>query len=161
MYSMNRSTTPVPLKSFTNGRIWSSFTPRSMTALTFTGSKPASRARKMPSRTRVTDTSVSQSLRNTASSRASKLTVTRVSPASRSDCALDAKSVPLVVSATSIGCPVVVLMAARRSTRDSMSRRSRGSPPVSRILFTPTEANALASCVIWSKVSRSDGGRNE
>ena len=83
--------------------------------------------------------------RNMASSIASRLTVTRCSPASLSAAALRASSEPLVVSVRSSGWPSGVRSAASISTRRSRFLRSSGSPPVSRILRTPARRTGRAS----------------
>src|SRR6476646_1563991 len=80
MYSMKRSVCPRSLKNAAIGTIWSSFTPRLTTVFTLTG-RPASTAASMPSSTRSTGKSTSLSARNVGSSSASRLTVTRHSPA--------------------------------------------------------------------------------
>ena len=103
--------------------------------LTFTGRDPLRRPRRCRSacarrRARVAIAG------SAASSRASRLTVTRFKPAPASARALPASSTPLVVSATSS----IPSMPTSISNSRSRPRRSSGSPPVSRSLSTPCAA---------------------
>ena len=96
----------------------------------------------MASSTRATGNPASLSAMNTASSRESRLTVTRRSPAAASAGALPASSAPLVVRAMSRMPPIL----ASSATSFSRSRRSSGSPPVSRSLRPrPAEQGAGAT----------------
>ena len=159
MYSMKRSTTPVPRKCRAMGRIWLSLVPRLTTMLTLTGDRPACCAASMPASTSATGKSTSFMRRNTASSRPSRLTVTRSSPASRSERALRASSEALVVSVMSSLSPAGVRSAASCPISVSMPLRSSGSPPVRRSLCTPWATNSRASRVISSKLSSALCGR--
>ena len=105
--------------------------------LTLTG-RPAAAAASMPSSTRSTGKSTSFIARKIASSSESRLTVTRVRPASASACAFCGSSEPFVVSVSSTS--IAASIAIRRST----SRRTSGSPPVMRIFSTPFATNARA-----------------
>ena len=104
-------------------------TPRFTTMLILTGARPAAAAASMPSSTLATGKSTSFIARKVASSSESRLTVTRVRPASARPRAFFASSEPLVVSVRSspASCESI-------STSRSMFRRSSGSPPVRRIL---------------------------
>ena len=113
MYSMKRSTMPVPLKCRAIGRISCSLVPRLTTMLILTGPRPAARAASMPLSTSATGKSTSFMRRNTASSSPSRLTVTRCSPASFNALALRASSEPLVVSVRSSGAPSTVAQAGQ------------------------------------------------
>src|SRR5207249_3376530 len=79
------------------GRMLWSFTPRLTTMLIFTAPKPARVAASIPSSTRPTENPTSLIAPNVASSRASRLTVTRPRPAWRSAAALSARRDPLGV----------------------------------------------------------------
>jgi hypothetical protein len=129
-------------------------TPRLTTAFTLTGS-PAADAASMPSSTRATGKSTSFIALKVSSSSESSDTVTRVRPASLSACALRGRSAPFVVSVRSR--PGI---AASMDTSTSTSARSSGSPPVSRILRTPSDANVRATRSISSNVRSSRRGRN-
>src|SRR6266540_52875 len=98
MYSMKRRMCPVPRKWRARSMISSSFRPRLITALTLTG-KPTCAAASIPSRTFRTGKSTSFIARKVMSSSASRLTVTRVRPASASACAFCGRSEPLDVAA--------------------------------------------------------------
>ena len=91
---------------------------------------------------------------------ASRLTVRRCRPASRSDWAFLASSEPLVVSVISTGRPSGRRRQLSWAIRVSRSRRSRGSPPVRRILRTPSSTNSRAMRVISSKLSSEPCERN-
>ena len=106
--------------------------PRFTTTLILIGASPAAAAASMPSSTLATGKSTSFIARNVASSSASRLTVTRVRPASTRLRAFFASSEPLVVSVRSRS-PSFASISTSRST----FRRSSGSPPVRRILATP------------------------
>jgi hypothetical protein len=113
------------------------------TAFTFTGS-PAAAAASIPSSTRATGKSTSFMAVKVSSSSESRLTVTRLSPASARAWALRASRDAFVVSVTSTPS------AASCSTRRSMSRRRRGSPPVRRTFSTPPSTKTRATRVISS-----------
>jgi hypothetical protein len=134
-------------------RIEPSFRPRFNTTFTFTGS-PAPAAASMPARTRATGKSTSFIARKTSSSSESRLTVTRVSPASARICAFCARRAAFVVSVRSTSPS-----PARRSTSTSRSRRSKGSPPVSRSFRTPSPTKTRAVRSISSNVRSSRRGR--
>ncbi len=153
MYSMNRSTCPVCRKCAAIGRMDCSFTPRRTTMFTLTGASPAAAAAAMAASTRATGNRASL---NMSSSSESRLTVTRRRPAAASAVALPASSAPLVVRAMSW----TPSMAASIATSFSRSRRSSGSPPVSRSLRTPSPAKTRASRANSSKVSNCSRGKN-
>ena len=150
MYSMKRRMWPLPLNRRAIGRISRSFTPRLTTMLILIGARPASAAASMPSSTFATGKSTSFIARKIPSSRASRLTVTRDSPAILSSRALCPSSAPLVVSVRSMSPTSLSI-----STRRSRCLRNSGSPPVSRIFWTPCALKMRASRVISSKVRRS------
>ncbi|KAG0919236.1 hypothetical protein G6F32_016265 [Rhizopus arrhizus] len=93
-----------------------------------------------------------------AASSASRLTVTRVSPAAFKAAALRASTLPLVVRVRSSGRPSGVRNWASWPTRFSMCLRSRGSPPVRRIFSTPSCVKMPASRLISSNDSKSECG---
>ena len=155
MYSMKRTTTPVPRKRRASSTTVASFTPRRTTALSSTGARPAASAASMPRRTSVTGTSESLMVRKTCASRESRLTVTRRRPARASSAARRSSSAPFVVKARSQSGIV-----ARSSTRSGRSARSSGSPPVSRSLRTPSPANTRATRAISWMVNSSGFERN-
>ena len=138
MYSMKRSVWPVPRKCEAISRIECSFSPRLITAFTFTGS-PAAAAASIPSSTRCTGKSTSFIARNVSSSSESRLTVTRSRPAAASAAAFGARSDAFVVSVSS--APSGASRAISRST----SFRTSGSPPVSRSLLTPRPTKTRAT----------------
>src|SRR6185437_12550953 len=88
MNSMNRTMRPLPRKWRAISTTWWSFTPRFTTMFTLTGASPAASAASMPSRTRATGKSTSFIARKVSSSSESRLTVTRLRPASLSAWAL-------------------------------------------------------------------------
>ena len=103
MYSMNRTMWPVPRKRSAIGTISWSFTPRFTTMLILTGLNPARPASSMACSTGSTENPTSFIDENTVSSTASRLTVSRVSPAARSRRArLRVRSDPLVVRVRSL-----------------------------------------------------------
>ena len=124
--------------------------------LTFTGASPASAAAAIASSTRATGKAAPLRAMNAASSRESRLTVTRRRPAAASARTLRASSAPLVVRAMSWMPPIPASIATSRSR----SRRSSGSPPVSRSFRAPSPAKTRPSRVSSSKVSSSARGRN-
>ena len=106
--------------------------PRLTTVLIFTG-RESGRVRGVDAFQHArTGKSTSFIARKVGSSSASRLTVTRVNPASRSARAFFASSAPFVVNVRSTS-PA----DASISTRRSRSRRNNGSPPVRRIFRTP------------------------
>ncbi|ODV08586.1 MAG: hypothetical protein ABT20_11865 [Rubrivivax sp. SCN 70-15] len=123
------------------------------------GASPARSAASMPRSTSATGKSTSFMRRKIASSSASRLTVTRRSPARCSASALRSSSEPFVVSVMSSGSPSAVRSVASCSIRPSRWRRSSGSPPVSRSLVTPCATNSRATRVISSKLSSELCGR--
>ena len=141
MYSMKRSATSRPRKWRAIGRISWSLVPRLTTMLTLIGPRPARSAASMPRSTSATGKSASFMRRKIASSIASRLTVTRPSPAAFSAAALRARIEPLVVSVRSSGSPSALRSSASIATSRSRSRRSSGSPPVRRIFRTPWATN--------------------
>ncbi len=97
--------------------------------LTLSGASPAAAAASMPSSTRATGKSTSFIARNVASSSESRLTVTRLSPASARLRAFFASSAPLVVSVRSsvAESSPASRPAARCSGAAAARRRSGGS----------------------------------
>ena len=81
MYSMKRTTWGVPLNRSAIGTRSCSFTPRLTTMLILIGLRPASPASSMARSTGSTGNPTSFIEENTASSTASRLTVSRLSPA--------------------------------------------------------------------------------
>ena len=159
MYSMKRSAMPLPRKCRAMGTISCALVPRLTTMLTLIGASPAACAASMPASTSRTGKPTSFMRWNTASSRLSRLTVTRLRPAAASARALRASSEPLVVRVMSSGWPSGVRSAASCSIRPSTFLRSSGSPPVRRILRTPWAMNRRARRVISSNVSSDACGR--
>jgi hypothetical protein len=154
MYSMKRTMWPLPLKCRAIGTIDASLVPRFTTMLTLTGSRPAAAAASMPASTFATGKSTSFIARNVASSSESRLTVTRVSPASRRlRCFLREQR--------TVGREREIDVAELRqhSMRRSMFRRRSGSPPVRRSFVTPWPTKTRAMRVISSKVRSSERGR--
>ena len=92
------------------------------------------------------------SRRNTCSSRLSRLTVMRLSPACLSAAACSAK--PRAVGRDAPD-PRPRRSSASAATISTMSRRSSGSPPVSRSFLTPSCRNTLATRLISPGVSQS------
>ena len=128
--------------------------------LTFTGSRPASWAAAIPSRTFATGKSTPFIAEKTASSSESRLTVTRRRPASRSAAASFRRAEPFVVSVRSSSPPSGRRRAASIEMRTGRSRRTSGSPPVIRSFSTPSSTKARATRSISSKLSTSAFGRN-
>ena len=121
--------------------------------------KPAWRAASIPANTSVTGKSTSFMLRNTASSKPSKLTVTRCKPAALSAIAFLASKDPFVVNVKSNFFPPCVRNAANCSINTSRFFRSNGSPPVSLILRTPCDMKTRAKRVISSNVNSDECGK--
>ena len=104
----------------------------------------------MPSSTAPTSPFPPDSKRNKPGSSASRLTVMRCNPASRSARACAASSEPLVVRAMSLSPS----MAAKRAISSGNRFRSKGSPPVMRSLLTPLRTKPRTSVSISSKDNR-------
>src|SRR5579872_421394 len=134
---------------------WWSFTPRLTTIFTLMGWSPARSAAAIPSSTWSTEKPTSFIAVKTLLSRESRLTVTRSSPAARSAAALRGSSEPFVVSVRSR----TPSMSRSMATSRSISFRSSGSPPVSRIFSTPWATNRPVRRTISSKLSSSARGR--
>ncbi|MEZ5976656.1 MAG: hypothetical protein R3F34_00325 [Planctomycetota bacterium] len=134
---MKRTSTSSSAAKWTKASISSSFTPPSSTTLSFRFGMPASRAARRP---RSTSSSLPPPVSSAkrAGSRLSQLTFTVRSPARARSCARRSSNRPFVVSATS----VMPSMRAMRSTISGRSRRSVGSPPVSRTLRKPSRSAA-------------------
>src|SRR6185295_7308741 len=151
MYSMKRTTTPVPRKWASKSiSVWS-LTPRCTTVLILMGARPARRACSMPSSTSLTPPKPPLIFAKTSGSSVSRLTVIRCRPAALSSLAYLASSMPLVVSAMS-SMPGSCVRSPIRSARLG---RSSGSPPVMRIFLTPARTNTRARRRISSKSRRS------
>ena len=162
MNSMKRSSTPVRRAQSARGTISSSFTPRSTTALIFTGEKPASLAASMPSST-LGSSSRRVMRANLSRWSVSRLMLTRSRPAWRSSWASSRNVAPFVVIDRS-GLPPAYGDGALAGTRSTASMRTStgrwartvGSPPVSRNPSTPNRStNRRARRVISSNVSTS------
>ena len=97
MYSMNRRMRPVPRKRRAIGRMACSFQPRFTTMFSLIGPRPAASAASIPASTLATGTRASFRRMKVSSSSASRLMVTRCSPASRNAAACAGSSTPLVV----------------------------------------------------------------
>src|SRR2546428_2714184 len=132
-----------------------SFTPRLVTMLILIGARPAPCAASIPARTFATGKSTSFIARKVASSSESRLTVIRLRPAAARAFAFCASREPFVVSVRSRSP-----RAASFSTSRSRSRRTSGSPPVSRIFCTPRPTKIRTRRSISSKVRISARGRN-
>ena len=114
----------------------------------------------MPSSTRDTGKSTPFMAPNTSSSSESRLTVIRCSPASARGAARARSADPLVVSVRSTLLSSVVRSGARVRISSGRSRRTSGSPPVMRSLWTPSPTKIEASRVISSNDSTCSLGRN-
>ncbi len=125
--------------------------PRLTTVLILMGDRPALTASRMPSSTRSLLPRLPLISANTASSRESRLTVTRSIPAAFSAAACAPSSMPFVVSARS-SMPSIRLRSPIRSGR---FWRNNGSPPVMRNLRTPSFWNTCATRTISSNDRRS------
>ena len=86
-------------------------------------------------------------------------TFTLLIPFSTNCSAYFSSKLPLVVSVNSLSIPVF-MKEPNDLIRFIMFRRTNGSPPVSRILSTPREINAIQSRSSSSRVNKSDFGRN-
>ncbi len=153
MYSMKRTSAPRSLAKSIKSLSSSSLYSRITTVLILRGFNPPSAAASIPS-----STSWRRSRRVSCSNRCgrsvSRLTLTRSSPALRSDSACFASNTPLVVMLRSPTSG----FAATRSTTSTTSRRSSGSPPVSRTLSTPSSLKTSTSSPISSTVRISSRG---
>ena len=120
------------------------------------GDNFASVAASIPSKTLLIPKFLPFILRNTSSSRLSRLTVILFSPESFKSLALSFKRKPLVVKVMSkeSSSSEICLISLWRSVR------SKGSPPVIRILFTPNPTRILVKRVISSKLNISSLGKN-
>ena len=152
---MKRSVCPVPRKWRAIGSTLDSLRPRRTTMFTLIGVRPAASAAAMPSSTRSTGKSTSFMRLNVSSSSESRLTVTRFKPAAASAFAFAASSEPFVVSVRSRSA-----IGAISSTNLSTSRRTSGSPPVSRTFRVPNPTKIPTSRAISSNVSTWSCGRN-
>jgi hypothetical protein len=86
--------------------------------------------------------------------------VTRCNPASRSGPASRRRADPFVVSVRSSAAPSGRRSAASIPISTGRSRRTSGSPPVTRSFSTPSSTKTVASRVISSNVRTSLRGRN-
>ena len=150
---MNRTSAPLSLAKSIMSVSSSSLYPRMTTVLILRGFSPLSTAASIPS-----STSGRRSRRVSCLNRSrrsvSRLTVTRSSPALRSDSACFASNTPLVVMLRSRTSG----FAASRSTTSVTSRRRSGSPPVSRTLSTPSSLKTSTRSPICSTVRMSSRG---
>ena len=131
MYSMNRSSAPRAFANSSSGMISSSLTPR-ITTVSILKPGNVSTAASMPASTRGSSSNRA-SLTKRSRCSVSRLIVSRCRPARLRSCTAGASSTALVVIARSR----IAVLRASRSTRAGRSRRSSGSPPVSRTLSTP------------------------
>ena len=142
---MKRTNTDRSCVRAANSASSSSLVPRMMTQLILTGASPRAMAASMPRRT--ASTPGRRAIASNRSGRSvSSDTFTRARPASRSLGSWSSRSSPLVERATS-SMPGMPAMAATRRCR---SRRTSGSPPVSRIERTPAVAAAATIAAISS-----------
>ncbi|MNC47907.1 hypothetical protein D3C75_969940 [compost metagenome] len=125
--------------------ISSSLMPFMSTTLSLIGERPAASAASIPFSTLATSPPrVIMAKRSWR--RESRLMFTRDKPACLSRAALAGSIRPLVVSDISSMPGIAAIMA----TSFSKSLRTRGSPPVSRILLNPRGASASTTAVISS-----------
>ena len=115
--------------------------------------KPARASDAMPSSTRACVVRRVSATKRAGSS-VSRLTVTRCRPAAFNDAACSASRTPLVVIARSRRPG----LAASGWISAGRSRRSNGSPPVSRTLSTPSAMNTSTSRLISSNCNISSRG---
>ncbi len=160
MYSMKRSVTPVSRAHRAIGTIDSSLIPRRTTMLILTGVKPASSAAPIPSSTLATGKSTPFIAPNVASSSESRLTVTRLRPASASGPESARSAAPFVVRVRSSSRPSGVRSSPSILISWGRPRRTRGSPPVIRSFSTPSCTKAVAARWISSNDSTWSFGRN-
>eukprot|EP00659_Diplonema_papillatum_P014259 gene14259-biopygen14313 len=154
MYSMNRTSTGLSTAIAANRGTSSSLTPRITTQLTFTRI-PASRHWSMLRRTRSNPfRRVTNS--NLCASSVSRLMLMFVIPHSDSTGSFFARLMPLVVM-QSCSTPFSRTVARPRA-RSSKSRRTSGSPPVRRILRTPSSAKMPAARTISAVDIKSSAG---
>ena len=125
------------------------------TALIFTGSNPASFAARIPSIT-CSNPGRRVSCWNRSGSIVSRLTLIRRSPASQSGFASGARRIPLVVRPMSLIPGIAAILATSRGR----SRRTSGSPPVSRILSIPSGTTIRTNRSISSKLRSRLRARN-
>ena len=116
------------------------------TQLSFSGVSPASPAARMPARAS-SSVPVLVMRRYFSGSRVSRLMFTRSTPAAFSSAAIPGSSTPLVVRVSSSSWG----MSRSLRQRDSIPRRTSGSPPVSRIFRTPSAAASRAISSISSR----------
>jgi hypothetical protein len=150
MYSMNRTSAGTPRPYSMRSTNSSSLIPFSATVSILVFVNPAGATDAIPARTAGCvprcDSDFDRSARSV-----SRLTVTRPSPASLSLSTWSASSTPFVVIARSRRPG----LSASIPTSVGRSWRSSGSPPVIRILSTPSDMNTSTSVEISSNVSRS------
>ena len=135
----------------------SSFTPAITTAFTLTESNPAAAAARIaamvsshPSRKVIS--------RKRSGRSVSRERLTASSPPARRTSRCCRRSSALEVIASR--CRPYDFSLPRRATRSSTPRRTNGSPPVTRILRTPSRTNSVARRSISSKESKSPLGSN-
>ena len=153
MYSMNRTSAPADFPNAIRSGSSSSLKPRITRAFSLIRSNPALEAASMPRRTSACE-SRPVNRRNRSGRSVSRLTVMRCSPAVRSRRASGLSLTPFVVIARSRipGC------CASASTRRCTSRRSSGSPPVSRNADRPRPVKTSTNPRISSNERRSARG---
>ncbi len=152
MNSMKRTVTLFSLPNSTKSSISSSLIPFITTMLILTGSKPATLAASIPSRTCSRLSRLVRSL-NRSRLRESKEILILFNPAALSFSAISGRVTPFVVIDKSIGNWL------NRLIRSARFARTVGSPPVRRILSTPKRVTrSEASRSISSKVRRSSLG---
>ena len=128
-------------------------TPRIATTLIFSGAKPAASEASIPAITASNLSRLAISLNRSRRS-VSRLIVRLFRPDARSGAARSASEMPLVVIAK-VFSPG---SAPSRSTISPMSRRAKGSPPVSLILSIPMPTKIPASLTISPSVNTSARG---
>ncbi len=151
--SMKRGRAPRSQAWRTSAGSSSSFTRRITTVLSLSErNRPA--AASIPARIRSSRAPRPETPGSFSGTSVSSDTLSEPSPASRSGPTSSSSRWPFVVSATS-SIPGV---AAASATISTTSLRSVGSPPVSRIRRTPTEANSRKSRESSARVSSPSGG---
>ena len=152
--SMNRISQGCSRLKSTKSPISSSLNPPMRTVSNFRSRNPAASAASMPSSTsRRVPSRVMAANRSTRS--VSRLMFSRSSPASRRGAASFGSRLPLVVRQSS-STPGMARSIRHRSTTP---RRTRGSPPVRRIFFTPHATAAPAISASSSRVRMSPWAR--
>mmetsp|Transcript_5935 Transcript_5935/g.21183 ORF Transcript_5935/g.21183 Transcript_5935/m.21183 type:complete len:315 (-) Transcript_5935:277-1221(-) len=151
MYSMKRTSTGFVRVISTKSPTSSSLTPFITTTFTLTDGMPSATASSIDFSTR-SKPCRRVSAANFLASSVSRLMLSPVTPAARSRGSRRDSTRPLVVMPS----PCRPGSAASCAQMSMASRRTSGSPPVSRILVTPACTNSAARRTISSLVSRCD-----